>query len=82
MQPQRIAVTTFLQRAVRGEFGDDPDAIEEAFLDATEAWHDDLTTKLSFHDYLGITETQYKLYVENRIHAADIVRAARAHHEG
>lgn len=72
--------TTFFQRAVRGDFGDDPERISVAMDDAIEAWHlaEPTDADVDIYTWLGMTPTQYAHYVQNTVPISTMVFAARA----
>jgi hypothetical protein len=64
----------FIERVLAGEIAD-LDAID----DDIAAWHDSATV-LPLHEWLGMTDDEYTLFVERR-DALRVIVAAREHHD-
>jgi hypothetical protein len=63
---------TFIDRALRGEVFDPDEEID----DAIDAWHES-DTSLSLSEWLGLSQDEYALFVEEPQHLGSILKARR-----
>lgn len=63
-------LSTFMDRALRGEFVD----LSEAILDEMDLWHGD-EEKQPLHEWLGMTKDEYKQWAENPSSLSGIIKS-------
>lgn len=68
-----MASGTFIDRAIRNEFAD----ISEALDDAIDSWHNQLQQTAPLHEWLGMSWEEYRRWCQHPSEPDEIIAARR-----